>query len=68
MELMKFDMGGGAAAVLGAARTTALLQPDGVEVRFGAGEAQVRVRALLQPRSIEDRIRDPNPNCNPHMG
>jgi leucyl aminopeptidase len=48
MELMKFDCGG-AAAVLGAARTIAELQPDNVEVHFcvAACENMISERAYV---------------------
>jgi leucyl aminopeptidase len=40
MELMKFDCGG-AAAVLGAARAIAALQPEGVEAHFVIAACEV---------------------------
>jgi len=48
MELMKFDCGG-AAAVLGAARAVAALQPEGVEVHFivAACENMINDRAVV---------------------
>jgi leucyl aminopeptidase len=48
MELMKFDCGG-AAAVLGAAYSTATLQPEGVEVHFvvAACENMINERAVV---------------------
>lgn len=42
MELMKFDCGG-AAAVLGAARAVAAIEPDGVEAHFIVAACEVRV-------------------------
>lgn len=41
MELMKFDCGG-AAAVLGAAKAVAQLEPDDVEVHFLIAACEVR--------------------------
>lgn len=40
MELMKFDCGG-AAAILGSARTIAQLEPKGVEVHFVVAACEV---------------------------
>jgi leucyl aminopeptidase len=48
MEVMKFDCGG-AAAVLGAARAIAQLQPDGVEIHFvvAACENMINEKAMV---------------------